>query len=248
MTTRTALVTGGTGAIGLATCIELARAGHRVVSTCLESERESADEFHRRMKAEGLEGDVVFCDVSDWDDAQRCIREVEDKHGPVDILVNCAGITADGFFHKMSIEQWRRVLNINLDSMFHMTRPVIEGMRERGWGRVINISSMNGQTGQIGQANYSASKAGVHGFTMALAKETARKGITVNTVSPGYVASRLTLAVDDKIREGIVAQVPAGRMGRPEEIAAAIAFLASEPASYVTGVNLPVNGGLFVSF
>ena len=248
MEKRIAVVTGGTGAIGLAISLRLARAGNTVISTCLEIERASADEYRALFAEQELSGDVVFADISSWEDCERAVRETEQRHGPIDILVNCAGITADSFLHKMDRATWDAVINVNLNGVFNMTRNVIEGMRERGYGRIVNISSMNGQTGHFGQCNYSASKAAVHGFTMALAKEAARKGITVNTVSPGYVDSQLTRKIPEDIKAAAVAQIPAGRMGDPDEIAAVAAFLASPDASYVTGANVPVNGGAFVSF
>jgi acetoacetyl-CoA reductase len=174
------------------------------------------------------------------------VSEVTAAYGPVDILVNCAGITRDKTFKKMDPVQWGAVINVNLNSVFNVTRPIWEGMLDRGWGRVINISSVNGQRGQFGQANYSAAKAGMHGFTMALAQEGAAKGVTVNTVSPGYVETAMTLAMDDSVRSAIIGGVPMRRMGTPAEIAAAVAFLAADESGYVTGANLPVNGGLFM--
>jgi acetoacetyl-CoA reductase len=174
------------------------------------------------------------------------MSEVEQRFGPVDILVNCAGITRDGTMKRMVAEQWDAVIQTNLNSVFYMTRPVWEGMLERGYGRIINISSLNGQRGQFGQANYSAAKAGMHGFTMALAQEGAAKGITVNTVSPGYVKTAMTDAIREDIREAIVGGIPMRRMALPEEIASAVAFLAGDDQAYITGANIPINGGLFM--
>jgi acetoacetyl-CoA reductase len=171
---------------------------------------------------------------------------VGQQHGPVSVLVNCAGITRDKTFKKMDEEQWRSVIDINLSSVFNVTRQVWEGMLESGFGRVINISSVNGQRGQFGQANYAAAKAGMHGITMTLAQEGASKGVTVNTVSPGYVETAMTLAMRDDVRDAIVASVPMRRMGRPEEIAHVVAFLVADASGYITGANLPVNGGLFM--
>ena len=171
------------------------------------------------------------------------VREVETTLGPVDILVNNAGITRDGTFHKMSVPQWGDVINTNLNSVYNMTRPVIEGMRDRKWGRIIQISSINGLKGQYGQANYAAAKAGMHGFTISLARENAKLGITVNTVSPGYVATDMVMAVPEEVRAKIVAEIPTGRLGKPEEIALAVAFLVDEQASWITGSNLDINGG-----
>jgi acetoacetyl-CoA reductase len=175
-------------------------------------------------------------------------EDVRKRFGEVDILVNVAGITRDGFLHKMENEQWRSVIDINLSGAFNVTRQFVAGMRERGFGRVVNISSVNGQTGQFGQTNYSAAKAGLHGFTMALAKEGAPKGVTANTVSPGYVKTSMTAAMPDKVREAIVGQIPAGDMGEPADIARAVRFLCADEAGYINGANLPVNGALFCSF
>ena len=189
---------------------------------------------------------VVKGNVGVFEDCQRAVREVEAELGPVDVLVNNAGITRDGFFHKMSPEQWSEVIRVNMDSLFNMTRQVIEGMREREWGRVINISSINGQKGQLGQTNYSAAKAGVIGFTKALALENARKGVTVNCVAPGYVDTEMVQAVPPKVLEAIIGQIPAGRLGRGEEIADAVSFLAGDRAGYVNGTTLSLNGGQYL--
>jgi acetoacetyl-CoA reductase len=186
-------------------------------------------------------------DVSSYEDSERAVAEVAEKFGPVEILVNCAGITRDGTLKKMPEANWKAVMATNLDSAFNTTRHVINGMLEKGWGRIINIASVNGQRGQFGQANYSAAKAGMHGFTMAVALETAAKGITVNTVSPGYIATPMTEAMPEKVLEAIVNSVPMRRMGKPEEIANTVAWLASEENAYTTGANIPVNGGLFTS-
>ena len=172
---------------------------------------------------------------------------IESEAGLVEILVNCAGITRDGTLKKMELDQWKSVIDIILNSLFNVTRQVINGMLDGGFGRIINISSINGQKGQFGQANYSASKAGMHGFTMAVAQETARKGITVNTVSPGYVETVMTAAVPEEVRNAIVSGIPAGRMGQPEEIANVVGFLAADDTTYITGANIPVNGGLYMS-
>ena len=173
-------------------------------------------------------------------------QELLDRYGAVDVLVNCAGITRDKTFKKMEPSHWEAVINVNLNSVFNVTRPVWEGMLERGFGRVVNISSVNGQRGQFGQANYSTAKAGMHGFTMALAQEGAAKGVTVNTVSPGYVETAMTLAMRDDVRDAIVSGIPMRRMGYPDEIASVVSFLVAEENGYVTGANIPVNGGLFM--
>jgi acetoacetyl-CoA reductase len=244
--TRVALVTGGIGGIGTAICRRLAKEGCRVVANHHPDEQEAADTWRSSRAEEGLEIDTVAGDVSAFEDSQRMVCETLKRYGSVDILVNCAGITRDKTFKKMEGSHWEAVINVNLNSLFNATRPVWEGMLERGFGRVINISSVNGQRGQYGQANYSTAKAGMHGFTMALAQEGAAKGVTVNTVSPGYVETAMTLAMRDDVREAIVAGIPMRRMASPEEIASAVAFLAAEENGYVTGANIPVNGGLFM--
>ncbi len=193
-----------------------------------------------------MDVETVAADVSSFEDSARMVKEINDKFGPVSVLVNCAGITRDKTFRKMDPAAWGAVINVNLNSVFNVTRAVWEGMLDQGWGRVVNISSVNGQRGQFGQANYSAAKAGMHGFTMALAQEGAAKGVTVNTVSPGYVETAMTLAMRDDVRNAIISGIPMRRMGTPAEIAAAIAFLVAPENGYVTGVNLPVNGGLFI--
>ena len=243
---RVALVTGGIGGIGTSICQRLAKDGMRVVANYHPMEQEQAEAWLAARQAEGLDISIAVGDVSSWDDTQRMIAEVVEKAGPVDVLVNCAGITRDKTFKRMELAQWEAVINVNLNSVFNVTRPVWDGMLERGFGRIINISSVNGQRGQFGQANYSAAKAGMHGFTMALAQEGATRGVTVNTISPGYVETAMTLAMRDDVREGIISGIPMRRMAQPEEISAAIAFLASDQASYITGANIPVNGGLFI--
>ncbi len=182
-------------------------------------------------------------DVGSAESAEAMVRAVEKELGPVDILINNAGITRDSTFHRMTPVQWSEVINTNLNSCFNATRPVIDGMRERKWGRIVQISSINGQKGQYGQANYAAAKAGMHGFTISLAQENARFGITVNTVSPGYIATDMVMAVPEEVRAKIVADIPTGRLGTPEEIAYGVGFLADEQASWITGSNLDINGG-----
>ncbi|MDJ0806421.1 MAG: acetoacetyl-CoA reductase [Gammaproteobacteria bacterium] len=243
---RLALVTGGTGGIGTAICRKLVDKGCHVVACYHPSEKESVDAWNKARKEEGIEIGLVAGDVSSPENSIAMIEETEQAFGPIDILVNCAGITRDSSFKRMELDNWESVINTNLNSVYYVTRPVWEGMLERGFGRIINISSVNGQRGQFGQVNYSAAKAGMHGFTMALALEGATKGITVNTVSPGYVETPMTLAMRDDIRESIISGIPMRRMGTPEEIANAVAFLADDEATYITGVNLPVNGGLFI--
>ena len=243
---RVALITGGIGGIGTAICQRLARDGHRVVANYHPSEQEQADAWLVARQAEGLDVTLAVGDVSSFEDSQRMVGEVLGQMGTVDVLVNCAGITRDKTFKRMELAQWEAVINVNLNSVYNVTRQLWEGMLERGFGRIINISSVNGQRGQFGQANYSAAKAGMHGFTMALAQEGATRGVTVNTVSPGCVETAMTLAMRDDVREGIISGIPMRRMAKPEEIAAAIAFLATDDAAYVTGANIPVNGGLFM--
>ena len=246
MSARVALVTGGTGGIGTAICRRLAAGGHRVATNYRNEER--ARDWQARMKADGFDFALARGDVSTPGDAESMVRDVEKQLGPVDILVNNAGITRDGTFHKMSAQQWQEVINTNLNSVFNVTRPVIEGMRERKWGRIIQISSINGQKGQYGQANYAAAKAGMHGFTISLAQENARFGITVNTVSPGYIGTDMVMAVPEEVRNKIVAQIPTGRLGNPDEIAYAVSFFIPDDASWITGANLAANGGQYMGW
>jgi acetoacetyl-CoA reductase len=195
------------------------------------------------MKAAGLDMAIVPGDVATPESSEAMVQAVERELGPIDILINNAGITRDGTFHKMTAMQWQDVINTNLNSCFNVTRPVIDGMRHRKWGRIVQISSINGLKGQYGQANYAAAKAGMHGFTISLARENAKLGITVNTVSPGYVATDMVMAVPEEVRAKIVADIPTGRLGKPEEIAYAVAFLVSDEAAWITGSNLDINGG-----
>ncbi len=241
MTTRVALVTGGTGGIGTAICKKLADQGHKVATNYRNEEKAKA--WQAQMKADGYDFALVKGDVTSPEDAAAMVKEVEEKLGPVDILINNAGITRDGTFHKMKPDQWNDVINTNLNSVYNVTRPVIDGMRDRKWGRIIQISSINGLKGQYGQANYAAAKAGMHGFTISLARENAKLGITVNTVSPGYVATDMVMAVPEEVRAKIAADIPTGRLGKPEEIAYAVAFLVDEQAAWITGSNLDINGG-----
>jgi acetoacetyl-CoA reductase len=243
---RVALVTGGTGGIGTAICRRLAADGHRVATNYRNEEKAKA--WQAQMKQAGVDVALARGDVSTPEDAEAMVREVEQQLGPVDILVNNAGITRDGTFHKMSAQQWREVIDTNLNSVFNVTRPVIEGMRDRKWGRIIQISSINGQKGQYGQANYAAAKAGMHGFTISLAQENARFGITVNTVSPGYIGTDMVMAVPEAVREKIVAQIPTGRLGTPDEIAYAVSFFIPDEASWITGANLAANGGQYMGW
>lgn len=234
---RVALVTGGTRGIGKAITKRLRDAGFSVAAGY------AGNEENARKVAEELGVMVVKGSVDNFEDCKRAVEEVEGRLGPIDILVNNAGITRDGFFHKMTKDQWQAVIHTNMDSMFNMTRQVIEGMRERNYGRIINISSINGQKGQAGQTNYSAAKAGVIGFTKALALESARKGITVNCIAPGYTNTEMVAAVPQAVLDGIISNIPVGRLGSSEEVAEITAFLASDMASFITGATIAVNGG-----
>lgn len=246
MTARVALVTGGTGGIGTAICRRLAQAGHRV-ATNFRNEAKARD-WQARMHDAGIEVALAHGDVSTAEDAEAMVREVERQLGPVEILVNNAGITRDTTFHRMTPQQWNEVICTNLNSCFNVTRPVIEGMRERRWGRIIQISSINGQKGQYGQANYAAAKAGMHGFTISLAQENAKFGVTVNTVSPGYIGTDMVMAVPEDVRNKIVAQIPTGRLGEPDEIAYAVSFFIPDEAAWITGANLSANGGQYMGW
>jgi acetoacetyl-CoA reductase len=243
---RVAVVTGGIGGLGTDICMALARAGRRVVAADLPTSDDRIATFRHAVASLDVHFEGV--DVADFDACGAMLRKVEAEHGGVDILVNGAGITRDTTLRKMDRVQWDAVMNVNLDSLFHMCRHAVDGMVERGFGRVVNISSVNGQTGQFGQTNYSAAKAGMHGFTMALAREVARKGVTVNSVSPGYCETALVMAMPEEIRAGIVDKVPVGRLGKPSEIARTVEFLTADEAGFITGANIPVNGGLFMSF
>lgn len=243
MAARVAVVTGGMGGIGEAISVALARSGCAVVATYSPGNRHS-QQWLDDMKTQGHTFRAVEVDVADFDSCQRAAAQIQQEAGPVDILVNNAGITKDATFRKMDKAAWDAVLRTDLDSVFNMTKPVIGGMAERGWGRVINISSVNGQKGAFGQTNYSAAKAGMHGFTKALALEYARKGVTVNTVSPGYIATKMVMAVPkDVLDTKIIPQIPVGRLGKPEEVAALVAYICSEDAGFLTGANIALNGG-----
>jgi len=243
MTQRVAVVTGGMGGIGEAICERLGKAGHKVVTTYSPGNKK-ADAWLKEMKAKGHEFRAEQVDVTDFDACQKAVAKIQSAVGAIDILVNNAGITRDASFRKMGRPDWDAVLRTNLDSVFNMSKPVCDGMVDRGWGRIINVSSINGQKGAFGQTNYSAAKAGMHGFTKALALEVARKGVTVNTISPGYVATKMVLAVPkDVLDSKIIPQIPVGRLGKPEEIAALVVYLCSDDAAFVTGANIAINGG-----
>lgn len=246
MSRRIAVVTGGTGGLGTAICASLARAGRTVVATDLPGRHQAQARF--LAACDGLDVHIINADVADFDACAQLFDEVGERFGGVDVLVNAAGITRDQTLRKMSREQWDAVLSVNLDSVFNTCRHAVDGMLQRGFGRIVNISSVNGQIGQFGQTNYSAAKAGLHGFTMALAREVAAKGVTVNSVSPGYIDTDMTRAIRDDIRAQITASIPVGRMGEPDDIARVVDFLSRDDAGYITGANIPVNGGMFMSF
>jgi acetoacetyl-CoA reductase len=239
---RVALVTGGTRGIGEAVSVALKDAGYRVAASYAGND-EAAAAFRERT---GIP--VYRWDVADFDACREGIAQVERDLGPIDVLVNNAGITRDTTLHRMKPEQWQAVIRTNLDSAFNMSRGVIEGMRERGFGRIINISSINGQKGQFGQSNYAAAKAGLVGFTKSIAQENAAKGITINVVAPGYIGTEMVRAVpDDVLKAKILPQIPVGRLGEPEEIARCIVFLAADDAGFITGATLSANGGQYIA-
>lgn len=240
MTGRVAVVTGGTRGIGASISQALMKAGYRVAAT-YQADDTAAETFRRSTNVA-----VFRWDVSQHDDCIKGMQKVQQQLGNIDVLVNNAGITSDGMFHKSTPQDWAKVLNTNLLSCFNMTHAVIEGMRERNYGRIINISSINGQKGQLGQTNYAAAKAGVIGFTKALALENARKNITVNAITPGYIATDMVKAVPQDALDKIIAQIPVGRLGEPEEIARAVVFLAAEEAGFITGSTLSINGGQYM--
>ena len=243
MKKRVAFVTGGMGGIGTAICKRLAKSGARVVANCIPG-YDQKDEWLASMNAQGFHVQAVEGNVDDYNDCADMFYRVLSTVGPVDILVNNAGITRDGIFKRMAPNDWYAVINTNLNSVFNVTRQVIEGMTDRGWGRIVNISSVNALRGQFGQTNYAAAKAGMHGFSKALAQEVVKKGVTVNTVSPGYVATDMVKAINPTLLEKIIAEIPAGRLAEPDEIAGLVAYLASDDAGYITGANVSINGGL----
>jgi acetoacetyl-CoA reductase len=245
---KIALITGGVGGIGSAICRELARKGHQVIAGYHPAEEESAQARFKEWQAEGIDIHIVSGDVSSFASCTDMAKKIQTEVGTVQVLVNCAGITRDKTLKKMNEDDWNAVLNVDLNSLFNVTKQFADAMTDSGFGRIVNISSVNGKKGQFGQTNYSAAKAGVHGFTMALAQEVARKGVTVNSISPGYTETPMTKAIPEDITQQIVAQIPVGRMAKPEEIAYAVGFLTDARAGYITGVNLSVNGGLFISF
>jgi len=237
------MVAGGMGGLGESICTKMADEGYRVVVTHSPSNKTSA-EWLAGMKTRGYAFHGVPCDVADYDSCAAANARVEKEVGPIDVLVNNAGITRDRMFMKMTREDWDAVIDTNLNSMFNVTKQVVPGMVEKGWGRIIQISSVNGEKGQAGQTNYSAAKAGMHGFTMALAQEMANKGVTVNTVSPGYIGTEMVMAIKPQILEKIVETIPVKRLGTPDEIGSIVAWLAGEDSGFTTGADFSCNGGL----
>lgn len=243
---RVALVTGGIGDIGTAICRYLSELGANVVATD-HIDKDKAAFWQQNQKTSGFEIDYVYADVLNFDSCARMSEELLKRVGKIDILINNAGINSDAVFRKMTETEWHSVIETDLDALFNVTRQFINNMCNQKYGRIINISSVSAQLGQYGQSNYSAAKSGVHGFTKSLAREVAKYGITVNTVSPGFVAGKMTNAIPDKVRANIIAQIPVGRLATPQEIACAIGFLAAESSAYITGANLSVNGGIYMS-
>ena len=240
--TRVAYVTGGMGGIGTAICRKFHEVGYKVIAGCGPT-RDCA-KWLAEQAAGGYHFTASIGNVAEWESTKAAFDRAKAEVGPIDILVNNAGITRDGVFRKMSLVDWRTVIDTNLNSLFNVTKQVIDGMHDRNWGRIINISSINGERGQFGQTNYSAAKAGMHGFTMALAQELASKGITVNTVSPGYIATDMVMAVREDVREKIIQTIPVKRLGRAEEIASIVGWLTTDEAGFTTGADFSVNGGL----
>ncbi len=247
MKNKIALVTGGVGGIGTGVCIALAKQGYFVIANYVVPGSEAA--WQAKMQQAGFshdDCDIAFADVSDFNASGKMVADIESTIGPIDVLINCAGITRDVSLRKMTPEQWHAVINTNLSSVFNVTRHVIDGMCDRGFGRIVNISSVNATKGAFGQTNYAAAKAGILGFTKSLALEVAKKGVTVNAVSPGFIDTDMTAAVREDLRQQTLAAIPTGRAGTPDDVANAVLFLVSEESGYVTGTNMAVNGGVHV--
>ncbi len=243
MAKRLALVTGGMGGLGAAITTKMLDAGFAVVVT-RSPHNDGADAWIADMTARGYDVSAVPVDVADYDSCARGVAQVQNDVGAIDILVNNAGITRDYTFKKMTKAHWDEVIHTNLDSVFNMTKQVMDGMVERGWGRIVNVSSVNAQKGAFGQTNYSAAKAGIHGFTKALAREVATKGVTVNTISPGYIGTKMVTAIPKEILDSkILPEIPLRRLGKPEEVAGLVIYLCSDEAAFVTGANISINGG-----
>ncbi len=247
MSKRVAVVTGASGGLGEPVVKALLEQGRTVVGSYLPGTEKEAREWQKQMEEQGFELRLWPLDVSDYDSCCSFVAAVENEVGPIDILVNNAGITRDAPLKKMQPGQWREVISTNLDSMYNMCQPVFDNMCNRGWGRIVNISSLNGEKGQFGQANYAATKAGIYGFTRSIAQEGARKGVTVNAVSPGYIDTPMVRQVPENVLESIIGQIPVGRLGKPQEIGRAVAFLTCEDSGFITGTNLSVNGGQYMS-
>ncbi len=242
MTKRIAYVTGGMGGIGTAICRHFHGMGYVVIAGC--GPTRDYVKWLNEQKADGYSFHASVGNVADWESTRAAFEKARGEIGPIDILVNNAGITRDGVFRKLTLDDWRAVIDTNLNSLFNVTKQVIDGMLDRGWGRIVNISSVNGEKGQFGQTNYSAAKAGMHGFTMALAQEVASKGVTVNTVSPGYIATDMVMAVREDVREKIIQTIPVKRLGRAEEIGSVVGWLTTDDAGFTTGADFSCNGGL----
>ncbi|HAT9776993.1 TPA: acetoacetyl-CoA reductase [Legionella pneumophila subsp. pneumophila] len=247
MNQRVALVTGGTGGIGTAICQEMQKLNYQVIACYFkQGNHELAREWQKKQSMQGFDVDIAYADSSSFNDCEQLTDLVIEKYGKIDVLVNNAGVTSDATLKKMTQEQWQEVINANLTSVFNMTKTVLSNMLDNGYGRIITISSVNGRRGQFGQCNYAASKSALYGFTKSLAQEVAKKGITVNTVSPGYIKTEMLASMRDDILEAIVAQIPVGRIGQPEEIARVVAFLADEQSGFITGANFDINGGQYM--
>jgi len=243
MAKRVAVITGGMGGLGESISTKMHDAGYTVVVTHSPGNK-NADEWLGNMRKQGYEFHAYGVDVADYESCQQCIAKIQAEVGPVDILINNAGITRDMTFKKMGKVDWDVVMRTNLDSVFNMTKPVCDGMVDRGWGRVINVASVNGSKGAFGQTNYSAAKSGMHGFTKSLALEVAKKGVTVNTISPGYIGTKMVTAIPQEILDTkIIPQIPVGRLGKPEEVAGLVVYLCSQEAAFITGANIAINGG-----
>ncbi|MBU6142586.1 MAG: acetoacetyl-CoA reductase [Betaproteobacteria bacterium] len=245
MTQRIAYVTGGMGGIGTSICRKLHDAGHKVIAGC--GPTRDAQKWLDEQKKDGYTFYASVGNVSSWDSTVEAFAKVRGEHGNPDILVNNAGITRDGVFTKMTRAQWDEVIDTNLNSLFNVTKQVVEGMAAKGWGRIVNISSVNGQKGQFGQTNYSTAKAGIHGFTMALAQELASKGVTVNTISPGYIGTDMVRAIKPEVLEKIVNSIPVKRLGTPDEIGSMVTWISSDEGGFATGADFSLNGGLHMS-
>ncbi|HAU0148646.1 TPA: acetoacetyl-CoA reductase [Legionella pneumophila] len=247
MNQRIALVTGGTGGIGTAICQEMQKQDYQVVACYFkQGNHDLAREWQTKQATQGFDIDIVYADISSFNDCEKLVDLVLEKYGKIDVLVNNAGVTSDATLKKMTPEQWEDVINANLNSVFNMTKTALSNMLDNGYGRIITVSSINGRKGQFGQCNYAASKSALYGFTKSLAQEVAKKGITVNTVSPGYIRTEMLASLRDDILESIIAQIPVGRLGHPEEIARTVAFLADEQNGFITGANFDINGGQYM--